>query len=68
MIIGIAASGRTLCHRRIRLCSFNRSAPGTISCNKGAEISKHADLPIEVDCGPEFLTGSTRLKSGTAQN
>ncbi|MCH3669745.1 N-acetylmuramic acid 6-phosphate etherase, partial [Enterococcus faecium] len=40
---------------------------GTISCNKQAEISKHADFPIEVDAGPEFLTGSTRLKSGTAQ-
>ena len=39
----------------------------SLSCNKDAEISKHATLPIEVDCGPEFLTGSTRLKSGTAQ-
>ncbi|MER1925699.1 MAG: N-acetylmuramic acid 6-phosphate etherase, partial [Enterococcus casseliflavus] len=39
----------------------------TIACNKDAEISQHASFPIEVDCGPEFLTGSTRLKSGTAQ-
>ncbi|MBB5177989.1 N-acetylmuramic acid 6-phosphate etherase [Melissococcus plutonius] len=38
-----------------------------LSCNKNAESSKHADYFIEVDCGPEFLTGSTRLKSGTAQ-
>ena len=44
-----------------------RATTGTIACNKQAEISKHASFPIEVDCGPEFLTGSTRLKSGTAQ-
>lgn len=68
MVIGIAASGRT--PYVIGGLDYARSigaATGTISCNKGAEISKHADLPIEVDCGPEFLTGSTRLKSGTVQ-
>lgn len=68
MVIGIAASGRT--PYVIGGLDYARSigaATGTISCNKGAEISKHAALPIEVDCGPEFLTGSTRLKSGTAQ-
>lgn len=68
MVIGIAASGRT--PYVIGGLDYARSigaSTGTISCNKGAEISKHADLPIEVDCGPEFLTGSTRLKSGTAQ-
>lgn len=68
MVTGIAASGRT--PYVIGGLDYARSigaATGTISCNKGAEISKHAALPIEVDCGPEFLTGSTRLKSGTAQ-
>ncbi|MFQ7234946.1 MAG: N-acetylmuramic acid 6-phosphate etherase, partial [Enterococcus hulanensis] len=68
MVIGIAASGRT--PYVIGGLDYARSigaATGTISCNKDAEISKHAELPIEVDCGPEFLTGSTRLKSGTAQ-
>lgn len=68
MVIGIAASGRT--PYVIGGLNYARSigaSTGTISCNKGAEISKHADMPIEVDCGPEFLTGSTRLKSGTAQ-
>ena len=68
MVIGIAASGRT--PYVIGGLDYARSigaSTGTIACNKGAEISKHADLPIEVDCGPEFLTGSTRLKSGTAQ-
>lgn len=68
MVIGIAASGRT--PYVIGGLDYARSigaSTGTISCNKGAEISKHTALPIEVDCGPEFLTGSTRLKSGTAQ-
>lgn len=68
MVIGIAASGRT--PYVIGGLDYARSVgamTGTISCNKDAEISKHADFPIEVDAGPEFLTGSTRLKSGTAQ-
>lgn len=68
MVIGIAASGRT--PYVIGGLDYARSigaATGTVSCNKNAEISKHAAFPIEVDCGPEFLTGSTRLKSGTAQ-
>jgi N-acetylmuramic acid 6-phosphate etherase len=68
MVIGIAASGRT--PYVIGALDYAReigATTGTISCNKGAEISKHARYPIEVDCGPEFLTGSTRLKSGTAQ-
>ena len=39
----------------------------SVACNTGAEISKHADVAIEVNAGPEILTGSTRLKSGTCQ-
>ena len=39
----------------------------SISCNQQAKISGFAQIPIEVDCGPEVLTGSTRLKAGTAQ-
>ena len=68
MVIGIAASGRT--PYVIGGLDYARSiaaSTGTVACNKDAAISKHAELPIEVDCGPEFLTGSTRLKSGTAQ-
>lgn len=68
VVIGIAASGRT--PYVIGGLDYARSigaATGTVACNKDAEISKHASMPIEVDCGPEFLTGSTRLKSGTAQ-
>lgn len=68
MVVGIAASGRT--PYVIGGLDYARSIgakTATISCNKDAEISKHADFSIEVDAGPEFLTGSTRLKSGTAQ-
>lgn len=68
IVVGIAASGRT--PYVIGGLDYARSIgakTATISCNKDAEISKHADFPIEVDAGPEFLTGSTRLKSGTAQ-
>jgi len=68
MVVGIAASGRT--PYVIGALDYAReigASTGAISCNKDAEISKHATYPIEVDCGPEFLTGSTRLKSGTAQ-
>ncbi|QDK71993.1 N-acetylmuramic acid 6-phosphate etherase [Lactococcus protaetiae] len=68
MVIGIAASGRT--PYVIGALDYAREIganTGTISCNFNAEISQHANLPIEVDCGAEFLTGSTRLKAGTAQ-
>lgn len=68
MVIGIAASGRTpYVIGGLDYAKTIGAMTGTIACNKQAKISEHADLPIEVDCGPEFLTGSTRLKSGTAQ-
>lgn len=68
LVIGIAASGRTpyvlgaLAYAREVGC---RTA--AISCNAGSEIGKAADLAVEVVVGPEVLTGSTRLKAGTAQ-
>lgn len=68
MLIGIAASGRT--PYVIGALDYAKSIgahTGSLACNMNAEISQHADFPIEVDCGAEFLTGSTRLKSGTAQ-
>ena len=67
-VIGIAASGRTpyvlggLAYAKETGC---RTA--AIACNPGSAIGKSADLAIEVEVGPEVLTGSTRLKSGTAQ-
>lgn len=68
LIIGIAASGRT--PYPIGAMEYMHSIGGktaSISCNKNAELSKYADYPIEVSAGPEILTGSTRLKSGTCQ-
>ncbi len=40
---------------------------GGISCNKGSALGKTARFPVEVEVGPEFVTGSTRMKAGTAQ-
>lgn len=68
LIIGIAASGRTpyvlggLDYAREVGCKTV-----AISCNAGCSIGKAADLAIEAVVGPEVLTGSTRLKAGTAQ-
>ena len=68
VIFGIAASGRT--SYVIGALKYAESVGAkkiTLSCNKNAKISKYADVAIEIDCGPEILTGSTRLKAGTAQ-
>lgn len=68
VVVGIAASGRTpyviggLVYARTV-----GAATVSVACNVGAEISTCADVAIEVDTGPEVLTGSTRLKAGTAQ-
>ncbi|WP_375179667.1 N-acetylmuramic acid 6-phosphate etherase [Enterococcus rotai] len=68
VVIGIAASGRTpYVIGGLVYADSVGAVTGSISCNKEAEISRYAQFPIEVDAGPEFLTGSTRLKSGTAQ-
>ena len=67
-VIGIAASGRT--PYVIGGLDYAReigAATAALSCNKEAIISQHANLRIEVETGPEVLTGSTRLKAGTAQ-
>ncbi|MDR1567222.1 MAG: N-acetylmuramic acid 6-phosphate etherase [Streptococcaceae bacterium] len=67
-VIGIAASGRTpYVIGALNYAKSIGSKTAALSCNKNAEISQIADLSIEVNCGAEFLTGSTRLKSGTAQ-
>lgn len=68
VVVGIAASGRTpYVIGALEYADSIGAITASISCNKDAEISKYAQFPIEVDAGPEFLTGSTRLKSGTAQ-
>ena len=67
-VVGIAASGRT--PYVIGGLSYAKeigAKTAALSCNKEAEISQYAEMAIEVESGPEVLTGSTRLKAGTAQ-
>ncbi|CRK82163.1 N-acetylmuramic acid 6-phosphate etherase [Neobacillus massiliamazoniensis] len=66
-VIGIAASGRTpYVIGGLRYARSIGAKTVALSCNKNAAISKEADQSIEVIVGPEVLTGSTRLKAGTA--
>lgn len=68
VVIGIAASGTTpYVIGALEECRNRNIVTGSISCNPNAPISAAADYPIEVIVGPEFVTGSTRMKSGTAQ-
>ena len=67
-IVGIAASGRTpYVIGGLRKARENGLLTGAISCNRNSEISQEAEYPIEAILGPEFVTGSTRMKAGTAQ-
>jgi N-acetylmuramic acid 6-phosphate etherase len=68
VVIGIAASGTTpYVINALESCRKNGISTGSICCNPDAPLSAAADYPIEVEVGPEFITGSTRMKSGTAQ-
>ena len=68
VVVGIAASGTTpYVIGGLQTCRQNQITTGSISCNLNSPVSQHADFPIEVVVGPEFITGSTRMKSGTAQ-
>ncbi len=68
VVIGIAASGTTpYVIGALEECRLRGIITGSISCNPGSPVSDAADFPIEVVVGPEFVTGSTRMKSGTAQ-
>jgi|TARA_B110000967_G_C18763480_1_gene499135 N-acetylmuramic acid 6-phosphate etherase len=68
VIIGIAASGTTpYVIGALKKCQQENITTGCIVCNANAPLSEFADFPIEVVVGPEFVTGSTRMKSGTAQ-
>ena len=67
-VIGIAASGTTpYVIGGLKACRANNILTGSISCNAHSPVSEAADHAIEVVVGPEFVTGSTRMKSGTAQ-
>jgi len=68
VLIGIAASGRTpYVIGGLKTAQANGIATGCIVCNADTAVAKHADFPVEVVVGPEFVTGSTRMKAGTAQ-
>ena len=68
IVVGIAASGTTpYVVGALKKCQEKNIITGCIVCNDGSPVAAVADYPIEVIVGPEFVTGSTRMKSGTAQ-
>ena len=68
MVVGIAASGTTpYVIGGLQACNENNIITGSISCNAESPLSQTATFPIEVIVGPEFVTGSSRMKAGTAQ-
>ena len=68
VVVGVAASGRTpYVVGAVRKAREAGLLTGCIACNSGTELGAAAEIPIEVVVGPEFVTGSTRMKSGTAQ-
>jgi len=67
-VIGIAASGTTpYVIGGLEQCNQNNIPTGCITCNTGSPLAQVAQFPIEVVVGPEFVTGSSRMKAGTAQ-
>lgn len=68
VVVGITASGRTpFVLSGMRYARSAGAATISISCNLDAEVSRYADVAIEVETGPEVIMGSTRLKAGTAE-
>ncbi len=68
IVIGIAASGTTpYVIGALQKCNENDIETGCITCNQGSPLSKTAKYPVVVLVGPEFVTGSSRMKAGTAQ-
>ena len=68
VVIGIAASGRTpYVIGAVQKARAKGLVTGCITCNSNSKLAEAAEFPIEVVVGPEFVTGSTRMKSGTAQ-
>lgn len=68
ILIGLAASGRTpYVIGALKYAKQVGAITASIACNKESKISTYATFPIEIEVGPEIITGSTRLKSGTAQ-
>ena len=68
VVVGIAASGTTpYVIGSLKKCQEHKITTACIVCNEGSPVSEVSDIAIEVVVGPEFVTGSTRMKSGTAQ-
>lgn len=68
VVIGIAASGTTpYVIGGLQTCNENKITTACITCNQGSPLAQTAQYPIEVVVGPEFVTGSSRMKAGTAQ-
>jgi N-acetylmuramic acid 6-phosphate etherase len=68
VVIGIAASGATpYVIGGVTSCREHGILTGCITCNSGSPLAASVDFPVEVNAGPEFVTGSTRMKCGTVQ-
>jgi len=68
VVVGIAASGTTpYVISALEMCNKNEIITGCITCNENSPLSNTALYPIETVVGPEFVTGSSRMKAGTAQ-
>lgn len=68
MLVGLAASGRTPYVRgALEYAKQAGAVTALVACNRNSALSAYADFPIEVEVGPEVLSGSTRLKAATAQ-
>ena len=68
VVVGIAASGTTpYVIGALKQCQKEDITTSCIVCNSSSSLSEVSDFPIEIVVGPEFVTGSTRMKSGTAQ-
>jgi N-acetylmuramic acid 6-phosphate etherase len=68
VVVGIAASGTTpYVISALEKCNTNNIITGCITCNKNSPLSNASKFPVEVIVGPEFVTGSSRMKAGTAQ-
>lgn len=68
VVVGIAASGTTpYVIGGLKTANENGIVTGCIVCNSGSPVAAQAKFPVEIVVGPEFLSGSTRMKSGTAQ-
>jgi N-acetylmuramic acid 6-phosphate etherase len=68
VVIGIAASGTTpYVISALERCKEHKIVTGCITCNKESPLAHVSQFPVEVVVGPEFVTGSSRMKAGTAQ-